>query len=454
MQETETQSEKNSFIKEGYKISEDDALDLAESAAELFSPPTKSGVRTAQTSIPVVVENANGLDTLIYIVNYTDNNGYVLISPDARSGEILAFIDEGSLSIQDTVNNSLQKFLLDQIINYQAAQFEKLKQAETATEGTGVATKGIVGPEGTSGKTYSYLRGTKGNDAVCQKIFRQIPSYDGFNTPSGTLKPLNYYEQNGCYGSRTFSQLLTPKPAMLTTAWDQDAPFNDNAPLMANGKHSAAGCVAVAVAQIMAYHSFPTHYPNGTTTSIASLRKQKTRYDFPSNGAKKAIATFLRKIGDLLDNDWETVDRMNTYAWNSPVSPCFSTMGYKNPGELIEYNLEDVIKSLNGNMPVYTSGYSGSARHGWVIDGYKILNRGYDIFYFDENAIYNGQTKGELYLDETYLSCNFGWGAGKNDGYYLEGVFNANAGPIFETKSGDNSLNFSYFVLIIPYIHY
>lgn len=44
---------------------------------------------------------------------------------------------------------------------------------------------------------------------------------------------------------------------MLTTKWHQQSPFSDRTP----GNYPA-GCVAIAVAQIMAYHEYPRDYCN------------------------------------------------------------------------------------------------------------------------------------------------------------------------------------------------
>ena len=40
---------------------------------------------------------------------------------------------------------------------------------------------------------------------------------------------------------------------LLTTAWHQDAPFNNHTPII-NGEHAPAGCVPIAIAQVVNYH--------------------------------------------------------------------------------------------------------------------------------------------------------------------------------------------------------
>lgn len=44
---------------------------------------------------------------------------------------------------------------------------------------------------------------------------------------------------------------------LLTTRWNQDAPYNDLCPVDASGQRSMTGCVATAMAQVMNYHKWP-----------------------------------------------------------------------------------------------------------------------------------------------------------------------------------------------------
>lgn len=50
-------------------------------------------------------------------------------------------------------------------------------------------------------------------------------------------------------------------PALVSTQWNQDAPYNDKCPTDAGGR-SVTGCAATALAQIINYHKYPA--TNGT----------------------------------------------------------------------------------------------------------------------------------------------------------------------------------------------
>ncbi len=65
-----------------------------------------------------------------------------------------------------------------------------------------------------------------------------------------------------------------PIAPMLTTYWNQDAPFNSLCPEI-GGKRAMTGCVATAMAQVMKYHRYPqkgyssvSYNMNGQTLSV------------------------------------------------------------------------------------------------------------------------------------------------------------------------------------------
>ena len=66
-----------------------------------------------------------------------------------------------------------------------------------------------------------------------------------------------------------------PIPQLLSTVWNQDAPFNNLCP-MSGSRRTYTGCVATAAAQVMKYFNYPeagtgtiTYSDNGTTRTLA-----------------------------------------------------------------------------------------------------------------------------------------------------------------------------------------
>lgn len=91
------------------QISIEEALENAERAFSVISRDTRSA--RSVKSIKKIQDTSgtrsnNEADTKYYIVNYEDDMGFAVLSADRRIGEVYAISDEGSLSLEDSVNNS------------------------------------------------------------------------------------------------------------------------------------------------------------------------------------------------------------------------------------------------------------------------------------------------------------------------------------------------------------
>lgn len=434
-------------VRVGYKITQEDALTIAESAPSLFvgDIQTKNLQRSILECVPVTTRSSIATkggtlqtDTLMYLFNYADNKGYIFISTDERTGSVIAFIERGSFNMQDTATNELNKFLVTLMMDHQQTKLSELKNAEEELDYT---TKGIEGNPGVPpGRTYAaYLR--NGQGPMC---FQVLKSDCNYGTPvtapyEAQVQGDYYYKNKGCMATREFRDPDLIVGPLLTTQWDQGAPFNNNAPLIGTNR-AAAGCTATATAQVMVYHSYPTKYPaninNGINTYVASLRKEKTTADFTSSASQNTVATFVRTVGNLIGNDWGYPETGGSQ-YNVPSS--FAKMGYTNPSSVVAYNNTKILNSLVGRNPVIAIGWRQlnpkKGGHVWVIDGYNLFVSGYDNYYFDEYGRFNGSKYGGSRDNEPLLHCNFGWG-GFSDGYYNNQIF----------------LNYKYDLEIIPNI--
>ena len=74
---------------------------------------------------------------------------------------------------------------------------------------------------------------------------------------------------------------------MISVKWGQRSPYNNAAPLI-EGQRALTGCVATAIAQVMAYHEKPSGY-NGVSYNWSEMKQ------FPTT---PAVAHLFRSIGD------------------------------------------------------------------------------------------------------------------------------------------------------------
>ena len=296
---------------------------------------------------------------------------------------------------------------------------------------------------------------------AAEKQKELIGEYRAFNDPKvlATLKPHD-------------DPLVTKK-----TKWDQAVPYWDvinsirGVPLSeSSGKKVYTGCVATALAQIMAYHGKPAK-PASTIDGKTSFLDPYTKttktfanitYHWPqikekpfakdlSDQYKMEIGVLMHEVGKNIKTKYGT---NGSGATESDVVTGITKMGYKKPS-VHGYSLSKIQASIDEKKPVYIGGFeykvtsyspidifkwfpqtSYKGGHAWVIDNYQ-------------THFYSSTKKDE------YVHCNLGWSDWYNykniDGWYLSGVFDVKKGPVARSIAGTEDL-FKYDLVIIPNI--
>lgn len=175
--------------------------------------------------------------------------------------------------------------------------------------------------------------------------------------------------------------LASPIRPLLETEWNQDGAFNDQVPLSCGNDEAPAGCVAIAIAQVMYHHNYPDEFDwnamdltVGTTESarlIADIgQKIGMNYDCAGSGAK------TKDIPNLLKTNYN-----------------YSSATYSS-----NINLTTMQSNISGGKPVILSGFSDTVDHAWVCDGYISTNM--------------------CTYTTIRFHMNWGWG-GSNDGWFI-----------------------------------
>ena len=236
-----------------------------------------------------------------------------------------------------------------------------------------------------------------------------------------------------------------PIAPMVNTRWNQGDPYNQQCPIYfdsnGNAGQSVTGCVATAMAQVMAYHRYPDR-------TIAEIPAHSNRY--PTPDSTRTVS--LEPIASGTVIDWENMsdvyDSRSTEAQKNAVSQlmllCGQSvkMGYgATSGALSEalvpalikyfgydedlhiiyrsaYSISDwnttMYNELVNNRPVCYSGASTGGAHEFVIDGYD----GEDLFHV--NWGWGGYCDGYFALSVLNPGSNTGIGASStNDGYSM-----------------------------------
>ena len=247
------------------------------------------------------------------------------------------------------------------------------------------------------------------------------------------------------------SRVVAP---LLRSRWNQDHPYSLYTPTYkdtdGDEQHYFAGCVAVAVAQLMYYHQWPTqghgekyHYKLGKRDFSAShYRWNDMRPIYGDNeryiGSGKnrrvrsdddpmftSVAELIRDLGAAVSMNYQpAASSSNSELASTALQTYFdyeATDALSTSRLGIDKTEQLITEELIGGFPVYISGMNksgGNYGHAWVIDG------------IDANGRFH---------------MNFGWG-GQSDGYYsLRHIAPATAGAEFSGKQ----VNFSRSVQII-----
>ncbi len=272
-------------------------------------------------------------------------------------------------------------------------------------------------------------------------------SFDSDNMPPAMKAWLKSYErqvaisaQSGiAYAPATTTDHAKIAP-MVTTQWNQGAPYNDMCPYDEKQQaHAATGCVATAMAQVANYHKWPTQaqgtgtatFNLGTLTRDMSndvfawdkmLNKYATKTETDSSGTteqREAVALLMLDMGYSVNMSYK-VSASGAQSWAIPVG---------------------LVKNLNYDKAahlVYRSWYNDAQ---WDSIIYNELANGRPILYSGDTKAREGhEFVCHGYEGNGYYYFNWGWG-GKSDGIFLLSALNP---KIQGTGGSSRQLSFDY----------
>lgn len=365
-----------------YTLTESEAVDIAKNAVMgLNGHGTRAAVGDGELTVktiervPETTRAGDESGEFFYVVNFNEG-GYAVVPADERATDVYALSDEGSFDPDSHNGSRLFMNMAKDYLQYEISINDSLR----------------------------------GNLGLPGGGWTQFPT----DPDDPRLYPVVDFGGKQCF--RVVKKTQSEPFYMLETQWGQRYPYNQECRTK-EGQTAVAGCVAVALGQIMAYHKQPQSY-NGHTYYWDSM--PKIYYDYDYSEEAYSVAYLINDIGKAVSMEYG----VNGSGASSEKCPsALKKFGYTSNG-FKNYDVSAVISSLNSKEPVYMSGSEkgASSGHAWVADGY---------YYYHENFIYYEVTSfnkvGEQSTINYYIHMNWGWdGEGKNynDGYYLSEVFN------------------------------
>lgn len=410
-----------------------DAVIRVANGFTMKSKTRASEERQIKEILPVC--NAKG-DTLLYVVNYAEDKGYVLLSATKEYEPVLAYGETGDFPLKDIENMGVSVYLdeyknalehvelLPDSIRFKNKQawnqyFKRKEPLSLVPNKTSRAVNpdleyqvGIYIEESLEkwrNEGYDVIY-PYGDGSILNEIFYDS-EIDGINNM------LHDYADDRFFGGWAETVFIIGKSVtqeeavgpLVKSTWGQKSGYGQYAP---NGY---AGCVAVAMGQIMRYYEYPTSYDWNAMAY---------------NYATDATAKFFREIGTNVDMNYSKSDRSSSNI-DKACKALKNKYGYGQSKIVTHYMMED-IRQLRNGRPVYMRGEKGNDGHAWVCDGYKetIITTDYQVMAIDKATFdhqnipyYRSLYSCSNVVINALLHLNWGWYGYKN-GYYSENLTN------------------------------
>lgn len=302
-------------------------------------------------------------DSLLYIVNFSAG-GFAVLAADASLEPVIAITEAGELTIGDfeTFPDDNSGYTLEDL--WVGEDGDYLLGGVQPEDGTAFIARVIL----------DYII----SDPADRGLYTD-PSEPGGPTPPGvtyTWHTTDWVVDNG-----------NTRRKMIITQWHQDEPFDLYCPRATVGRASA-GCVAIAVMQVMAFHKFPATGEvlyHGWHTDVAWDEIIDSPLKITPGGgesvfARLAAADISRHVGEGV-NMWYDIDGKGaSFATPNQAAKYLTRHGY-NAHRDNGYEEAQVKTSILEGYPAILGGISNEkpgtrsdgkekGGHAWVADGW------------------------------------------------------------------------------------
>lgn len=184
---------------------------------------------------------------------------------------------------------------------------------------------------------------------------------------------------------------------LLKTSWGQTGGFNQSYPLLSNGQHAYAGCVPVAMGQVMYFHKYPK---NINWSAMPLDNGTKTTSDFLFSIAKYAHANY---------------DTTGTSVSEAKFVLTFDHFGYN--ANRTNWNSNSARSEISKNRPILIY----NSDHAYISDGTKVTFRSeiVEVWTFPNYRRFGKVHQQNTDFSSLYYHYNWGWN-GSYDGYYID----------------------------------
>lgn len=395
-------------------ISVEQALKNLDDLVNVLYPETRTGKAKTYSKesvltyvTPATTRSSSKIelpDTLVYIVNFDDGEGFALLGAQSNLSSVYSVTESGTFDVDkfsEALNYEIEHNLLtpeEYAARVAAEQEEEIEYGDANNEDI----------------AYNIMAGAVLTDSTGPLPWEPSPEDPPVIDGGIVLPPIPISTEVN--ESWVFVENYDP---LLTTEWTQTSPFNLKCK-DSQGNICPAGCVVIAVAQIMAYHEYPKNQVfNDVVVDWDTVKQynKDTTYD-----DKSAIATQLSNLCFELGKPENCNISYSTSGSSSTPRRAKITLknyGFKNVDKrtgLGSADIEEIRKMIKNNKPVYVGARNENKGHALVADGYvKRKLKTTIVYHYADGTSSMSFTEG----DEEHL-IHYNWGyAGLHNGYYI-----------------------------------
>lgn len=308
------------------------------------------------------LENTPGF----YIINFEDG-GFAMVPNDTRATEVYAYSDKGTLQLGVDENVDYYMSLANNCLNYEIE-----------------------------------------NSSFTDLPITPAPEPTDPNNPQNYA--IVYHGGHYCHKMPVRTLNTGSNNYLLKTEWHQSIPYNLFC-ITSNNSMIPAGCVAIALGQIMAYHKKPQSF--NYHPYQWDLITQYETVD-PLSSSAYSVAQLIYDIGVSAGANYLGGDCSATI---DGACNALSAFGYNN--NKTNYSFSVIANNIDQNRPCYVRGDNNTPNetHAWVIDGYKSTSNTYK--YYHQSTLELCATDIET---TSYVHCNWG-GDSSFNGFFLDKAF-------------------------------
>lgn len=379
-------------------ISPDQVESYAHAAIGILDNGTRSSRRSIGEIKPIVdqktIQTRSGSqvvnDTAMYIVNFSDNKGYAVIATDMLTSNIVAIVDQGSLSSLSDVAVSQNPMLCHSLMSHLTEKAEMHEKQESLAK---------------SAKAKAESR-----TDIASRADVASPRYADGDVVYG-----NWY-----FGDHDY---------VMQTLWGDGPGFNDNCPVLSCGHKALAGHSAAAIAQIAQYKQKMEPYKWHSAMEL---------YPGNKNVPPEVVATIKSLYADLANRtvtSW-SCGNQGCMNYNHGLSQgtieqsvaALNYLGLSTTAHSIS-DISTLKLDVRSDHPVLMTGVSSrldlpQRMFSWVADGYGVGCRTMTVYY-------NGMSIGTIDTYENLIHCNMGY-EGVSNGYYQISYINLGKVEIYD----------------------